>query len=186
MPLFIDPKKTALLVLDLQNAVVNRPMQPNDPKDVVKRAAKLAGAFREVGSQVIMVNVSYTEFFKPIADVESKPLNSEEGWDQLVSELNVKDTDMKVTKSGWSAFAGTDLDKYLRSHSADTLVLCGISTNIGVETTARDAYDLKYNQIFAVDAMAAKSTEEHEHTIKYVFGRTGLVRNTQDVVSALR
>ncbi len=186
MPLVINPKKTALLVLDLQNAVVNRPMVPNDPKDVVRNAANLADAFRRAGSVVVMVNLSYDQPFKPIADVETKDLNSQEGWDKLVDGLNVKESDIKITKSGWSAFAGTGLDRILKSRDIDTLVLCGISTNIGVETTARDAYDLRYNQIFVVDAMAAKSVEEHEHTIKYIFGRTGLVRNTEDIIFALK
>jgi nicotinamidase-related amidase len=66
------------------------------------------------------------------------------------------------------------------------MVLCGISTNIGVESTARFAYEFGYNQIFAEDAMAALSPEEHLSTIKKIFPRLGLVRKTEEIVAALR
>jgi nicotinamidase-related amidase len=73
----------------------------------------------------------------------------------------------------------------LRRRGIDTIILCGISTNIGVESTARFAYEFGYNQIFVQDAMAARSKEEHEYTIKYIFPRLGLIRSTSEIINAL-
>ena len=65
------------------------------------------------------------------------------------------------------------------------IILCGISTNIGVESTARFAYEYGYNQIFVEDAMAALSAEEHAHTVAKIFPRIGLVRKTGDILADL-
>jgi nicotinamidase-related amidase len=90
-----------------------------------------------------------------------------------------------IVKRQWGAFYGTELDLQLRRRKIETIVLCGISTNIGVETTPRDAYQRGYNQIFAMDAMAAASKEEHEASMKYIFPRIRLLRTTNDIVNAL-
>ena len=67
-----------------------------------------------------------------------------------------------------------------------TMVLCGIATNIGVESTARFAYEYGYHQVFAEDAMAAMSAEEHAFTVTKTFPRIGLVRATEEILAALR
>lgn len=67
-----------------------------------------------------------------------------------------------------------------------TVVLCGISTNVGVESTARDAYERGYDQVFVEDAMAARSAAEHEHTVTRIFPRIGRIRSTAEVLAALR
>jgi nicotinamidase-related amidase len=73
----------------------------------------------------------------------------------------------------------------LRRRGLATIVLCGISTNIGVESTARFAYEYGYNQVFAEDAMAALSAEEHAHTVTKTFPRIGLVRKTGEILDGL-
>lgn len=73
----------------------------------------------------------------------------------------------------------------LRRRGIDTIILCGISTNLGVESTARYAYELGFNQIFVSNAMSARSKEEHENSLKYIFPRLGLVRKTEEVLQAL-
>ena len=72
----------------------------------------------------------------------------------------------------------------LRRRGITTLVLCGIATNIGVESTARFAFEYGYNQIFVEDAMSALSVEEHTFTISKIFPRLGLVRKTEDIFPA--
>ena len=72
----------------------------------------------------------------------------------------------------------------MRRRGIDTIILCGISTNFGVESTGRFAYEYGFNQIFVSDAMAARSKEEHEHPLKYIFPRLGLIRTTNEVLKA--
>jgi nicotinamidase-related amidase len=91
-----------------------------------------------------------------------------------------------ITKRQWGAFYGTELDLQLRRRGVDTIVLCGISTSIGVESTARDAYERGYNQIFVEDAMAARDVEEHRHTVRSLFPRIGRVRTTEEVLAAIK
>ena len=106
-------------------------------------------------------------------------------WADIVPEVGPKPGDFIITKRQWGAFYGTELDLELRRRGITTIVLCGISTNIGVESTARFAYEYGYNQIFAEDASAAASEEEHKHTITKIFPRLGLVRKTEEIISAL-
>ena len=93
--------------------------------------------------------------------------------------------DVVITKRQWGAFYGTDLDLQLRRRGIDTMILCGISTTIGVESTARDAFERGYQQIFVEDAMAAHAAEDHRHTVESVFPRMGRVRSTEQVLAAL-
>jgi nicotinamidase-related amidase len=73
------------------------------------------------------------------------------GWAEFVPELEVSTDDYVVTKRQWGAFFGTDLDLQLRRRGIDTIVLGGISTNIGVESTAREAFQYSYQQIFITE-----------------------------------
>jgi nicotinamidase-related amidase len=106
-------------------------------------------------------------------------------WSEIVPELLPGASDFIITKKQWGAFYGTELDLQLRRRKIDTIVLCGISTNIGVESTARFAYEYGYNQIFAEDAMSSQSEEEHIHSIEKIFPRIGLVRNTKEILESL-
>lgn len=90
-----------------------------------------------------------------------------------------------VTKRQWEAFYDTELDLQLRRRGVHTIILCGIATNIGVETTARDAYDRGYSQIFVEDATSARSAEEHAFVMRTAFPRMGRVRSTAEVLDAL-
>ena len=91
-----------------------------------------------------------------------------------------------MTKRQWGAFYGTDLDLQLRRRGVRTIVLGGISTNYGVETTARDAWERNYNVVFAEDAMAARSAEDHAFAVTRIFPRIGRVSSADEVLAALR
>jgi nicotinamidase-related amidase len=101
-----------------------------------------------------------------------------------VEEIKPTNKDIVIAKRQWGAFYGTELDLQLRRRKIETIVLCGVSTNIGVETTARDAYQRGYNQVFATDAMAANSKDEHEAILKYIFTRIGLLKTTDEIRKA--
>ncbi len=186
---FIDKSRTALVVIDLQKGIVGRQTAPHASDLVAKNAAALADAFRENGMPVFLVRVTPSpdgkDALHPVADAPMQFQNPPPGWADIVPEMGPKPGDFLITKHQWGAFYGTELDLEFRRRGIATMVLCGISTNIGVESTARFAYEYGYNQVFAEDAMAAMSAEEHAHTVTKVFPRIGLVRKTGDILADL-
>lgn len=189
-PLRLDPGASALVVVDLQKGIVRIPTFPRPPGEVVERAARLAEAFRARGGFVVLVHVQTSpdgkDMLRPTADAPMAPASERPpDWSDLLSEMGPKPGDHVVTKRQWGAFYGTDLDLELRRRGIRTLVLCGIATNLGVESTARDAFERGYDQVFVEDAMAARSLEEHRHAVKVVFPRIGRVRATDEVIASL-
>jgi nicotinamidase-related amidase len=186
---FIKAEKTALVVIDLQNGIVNRETAPHTGVEVIQNASRLATAFTEKGAFVVLVRVSSVDgkdMLKPSLDLKNNPVQYAEGWDIYVPELaSIKNTH-NITKRQWGAFYGTDLDLQLRRRGIDTIVLCGISTGIGVDTTAREAFQHGYNQIFVEDAMTAISKEEHDYVCNYIFPRIGKIRTSEEVALSLR
>ena len=185
-----DKNKTALVVIDLQKGIVNRQTYPHDSNVVVSNTAQLAEAFRKNKMPVFLVRVTSSadtkDALKPIADNQNTTTNRTPDWAEIMPDLGPKENDFVITKRQWGAFYGTELDLQLRRRGIKTIVLCGISTNIGVESTARFAYEYGYQQIFVEDAMASgKSTEEHEASIKYIFPRIGVVRTTENILAEL-
>jgi nicotinamidase-related amidase len=104
---------------------------------------------------------------------------------QIVPELGPLEGDLVVTKRQWGAFYGTELDLELRRRGIRTIVLGGIATNFGVESTARDAYERGYELVFAEDAMAGPTAEAHQFAVTTIFPRIGLVRSSAEVLAAL-
>jgi nicotinamidase-related amidase len=188
--LHIDTSKTALVVIDLQKGVVGMPTEPHLTKTVVANAAKLAQAFRKHRMPVFLVHVMPSpggkDGLKPIADAAPMNFPRTSDWAEIVPELGPEPGDLVITKRQWGAFYGTELDLQLRRRGIDTIVLCGVSTNFGVESTARFAYEYGYQQIFAEDATAARSKGEHDHTVKTTFTRIGRVRKTEEIMVALQ
>jgi nicotinamidase-related amidase len=187
-PLF-EPSQTALVVIDLQKGVVGRITASHTSDLVVKNAAALAGAFRKNGLPVFLVRVTPSpdgkDALHPLCDTPWHPQAMPPDWADLVPEVGPQPGDFVITKHQWGAFYGTDLDLQFRRRGITTLVLCGIATDIGVESTARFAFEYGYQQIFAEDAMAALSAEEHLHTVTKIFPRIGRVRQTAEVLAEL-
>src|ERR1039457_2336781 len=185
----IDRSKTALVVIDLQKGIVGRQTAPYASDFVVKNAAALADAFRKIGMPVFLVRVAFSsdrkDVLHPIADTPWPAQTPPPGWTDIVPEMGSKPGDFVITKHQWGAFYGTELDLEFRRRGITTMVLCGIATNIGVESTARFAYEYGYNQVFAEDAMSALSAEEHTATVTKIFPRIGLVRKTDEILAGL-
>jgi nicotinamidase-related amidase len=188
--LSIDSKTTALVVIDLQQGIVARPGVPRTAAEVVRNAARLAAKFRERGATIALVRVSFGPDRKDAVNTQvdapfqmSGPLPP--NWTEIVPELGPREGDLVITKRQWGAFYGTDLDLHLRRRGVRTIVLCGIATNFGVESTARDAFERAYQLIFAEDAMTSLSAEGHAFVIQNIFPRIGLVRSTDAVLEAL-
>jgi nicotinamidase-related amidase len=185
----IDRAKTALVTIDLQKGIVGRQTAPHASDSVVRNAAALAEAFRKRGMSVFLVRVTPSsdgkDALRPIADAPMQFQPPSPDWADIVPELGPKQGDFVITKHQWGAFHGTDLDLQFRRRGISTMLLCGISTNIGVESTARFAYEYGYDQIFAEDAMSALSAEEHTFTVTKIFPRIGLVRKTKELLADL-
>jgi nicotinamidase-related amidase len=189
----IEPSRTALVVIDLQRGIVGFPATPHSPTDVVARTVRIADALRAAGGTVVLVHVTPSadgrDGLKPITDVRGPvgrvPSALPPDWAEIAPELGPQPGDIVIAKRQWGAFYGTELDLQLRRRGIDTIVLCGISTNVGVESTARDAYERGYQQIFVEDAMSARAAEEHAHTVSTLFARIGRVRSTEEVLAAL-
>ena len=185
----INIQKTAIVVIDLQAGIVAMPTEPHPAKIVIENTAKLLTEARKKRIAVFLVHVTPSPDLKdalhPITETAFQTSGYNPDWSRYVPELNIQSSDFLITKHQWGAFYGTELDLQLRRRGIETIILCGISTNIGVESTARFAYEFGYNQIFVQDAMAARSKEEHTYPIKYIFPRLGLIRNTDEVLQSL-
>ncbi len=105
--------------------------------------------------------------------------------DELVSELRKEDKDIELVKHQWGAFHGTALDLYLRRSEVRTVILCGLMTNFGVETTARAADELGYSVVCVEDGMASFSPSAHAFACNEIFPRLGHVCSTDVVVREL-
>jgi len=187
MDLTLVPARTAMVVIDLQRGIV---AGSNGASDVVAHAAALADALRAAGGTVVLVHVTPSDdgrdALHPLTDTPPfQPRPLPENWAEIVPELGPRPGDLVITKRQWGAFYGTELDLQLRRRGIDTILLAGISTNAGVESTARDAYERGYQQVFVEDAMAGRSPEEHDHTVRSLFPRIGRVRSTAEVLTAL-
>jgi nicotinamidase-related amidase len=187
----LDPKKTALVLIDLQQGILGYAKAPRPGSAVVEASAALVERFRESGAPIVLVRVGWSSDFgdalKQAVDQPSVvPANGlPVDWWHFPAELGVEERDIKITKRQWNAFFGTELDLQMRRRGVETIVLGGISTNIGVESTARAAYELGYSLILVEDAMSGPILEHHRASLDYIFPRLGQVRQSADVISAL-
>ena len=188
--LTIDPATTALVLIDLQRGIVAADTFPIKSMEVVARGARLAAASRDAGVTVILVHVDPGPdgilFPRVQADQPRPPTKPPADFADFVPELGRQPSDVVVTKHQPNAFYNTDLEVQLMRRRIRTIILGGISTNLGVEATARSAHERAYEQIFVSDVMASRDGEMHEHTVKRVLPTMGRVRTLDVVVEALR
>lgn len=186
--LTIHPKKTALVLIDLQNGIVGLPLQPRTGAEVVAATAPFAQALREKGVSIVYVNVALTEMFpletdRHLRNPNDPPPPAEAS--ELVPAAGFQSDDIFVTKKQWGAFGSTDLAQQLRQRGIDTIILGGIATNMGVESTAREAASLGINVILAEDLCATLSSEFHQFALTTIFPLLGRVRSTDEILKAL-
>lgn len=188
-PLSIDPRRTALVLIDLQRGIAGMPVAPHSGPDVVARSVRLTEAFRKAGALVVLVHVAFSpdgkDMLQPEADNVPQRPAWPANWTEIVPEIGPRDGDLVITKRQWGAFHGTELDLQLRRRGIGTIVLGGISTNIGVESTARDAFERGYQQVFVEDAMSSFGEEAHQFATRQILPRIGRVRSTDEVLAAL-
>ena len=182
MPLTqLDPH-AALIVIDLQKGVVGLDCGPHSTHDVVKRSAELASAFRKRSLPVILVNV---EGRAPGRVDKAFTFNPPPDWAELAAELNRQPGDYTVTKFQIGAFYGTGLERILRRAGVTQVFLTGIATTMGVEATARGAFDHGYNVVLVEDAMSDMSAENHKRAIENTLPRIAEVTTTAEALAKL-
>ncbi len=187
MSLELDETKTALVVIDLQNHIVNRPhLAPHSAAQVIEHSRSIADALRARGGMVVWVHVLLNETLRLPTDAAVQ-MSGEIPHDasELVESIGRKPEDTVIGKRQWGAFYGTHLEQALDRRGIETVIMAGIATNMGVESTARAAYDAGYALVFAEDAMTTMGKEWHEFSTKNLFPRMGRVRSTEEILAAL-
>ena len=183
----LDPKKTALVLIDLQNAIVGMNSVPHTAAEVVENSKKLAEVFRAHGAPVVYVRVDLNDFMKLPVDqppnLGDKPLPAAAS--EIAPSAGFQPGDILVTKRHWGAFAGTDLEHQLKSSGIDTVVLTGISTNAGVESTARQGTGLGFAFVLVEDACSSQNADHHRFAFENIFPRVTRVRSTDEVLTSL-
>ncbi|KJC57276.1 hydrolase [Bradyrhizobium sp. LTSPM299] len=177
----LDPI-TALIIVDLQSGIVGLPLI-HPVTDVVTRSCALAAAFRRHRLPVVLVNVDGTAPGRTERPRPGGPFP--DGWTDLIPELDRQPDDIVVTKRTWGAFANTDLEKQLKARGVTQVVVTGVATGTGVESTARQAYEAGFNVTLAIDAMTDARPEAHDYSIANVFPRLGETGATQSIIDLL-
>ncbi len=185
----IDPQKTALVLIDLQKGIVQLPVAPRSGADVIKTSTLLVERFRQAQAPVVLVRVAFSpdgrDALQPEVDSPMRRGPLPPDWAEPAAEIPPHPGDIVITKRQWGAFYGTELDLQLRRRGITKIVLGGIATNIGVESTARNAFELGYTQVFAEDAMSSTSEEAHLFSVRNILPRLGCVRSTQEILEAI-
>lgn len=188
MPVQQLDSRTALVLIDLQKGITALPTEtPGDV--VVERAARLAQAFRERDLPVVRVRVAFSpdggDVLRARVDAPPPAVARPPEWADLREEVGSGPTDIIITKRQWDAFFGTELDLQLRRRKITGIVLAGISTSIGVESTARHGRELDYQIAIASDAVTDTVREAHENSLTRIFPRLGQVDTTARLIAAL-
>jgi nicotinamidase-related amidase len=182
-------ERTALVVVDLQKGIVGAPTTPYSGPEVVARSVELADTFRAHGLPVVLVRVSAApdgaDAVPGRNETRGRTGARPEGWDLIVDELSGHPEDITVTKRNWGAFFGTDLDLQLRRRGITQVVLTGVATSIGVESTARAAHEHGYHVTLATDAMTDLDVEAHHNSIERIFPRLGETGTTEEITDLL-
>lgn len=184
MPISPLDAKIALVIIDLQKGIVSYPtVHPID--DVVQHASELAAAFRRHYLPVVLVTVDGT----PAGRTEQRrrsPSVRPPDWVELVPALNRQPQDHLVTKRTWGAFTNTSLEAHLKRLGVTQIVLAGVATSIGVESTARHAHELGFHVVLALDAMTDLDLDAHNHSVTRIFPRLGESGTTHEILDLLK
>jgi nicotinamidase-related amidase len=181
----LDPK-AALVVVDLQKGLLGAPTTPLPMNEVVRQAARLARAFRTRGLPVVLVNVEggapgRTEAGAGGHSGAQLPAD----WSELAADLEAQPGDIRITKQRWNAFHGTALHDALSQLGVTQTVVTGVATSVGVEGTARGAYDNGYNVVLALDAMSDIDAAAHANSVERIFPRLGEIASVERIIGLL-
>jgi nicotinamidase-related amidase len=187
--LALDPRTTALALIDVQKGILSQPLAPHGAAQIVQNAARLGLHFDEVGALVVLVRVAFSgnaidRLSLPV-DAPTAQAAPPADWADFAPEIGSLRAGIVIKKRQWGAFYGTELDLQLRRRGITTIVLAGIATNFGVEQTAREAWQHNYAVVVVEDAVTSVSEEMHKFSIDKILPRIARVRSTAEIVGAL-
>ena len=192
MDIILEPKTTALVLIDLQKGIVGRPLGPHSGASVVEKSVALARRLAELGGTVVAVHVAFSN---PDADRLKQPVDASmpmppggypAEFSEFAPEIAALKAEVVITKRQWGAFYGTGLDLQLRRRGINTIILGGIATNFGVESTARDAWERNYAVIIPEDACSSMDEGMHRFAIEKVLPRLARIRSTEQILAAMQ
>jgi len=191
MSLSLDPKTTALILIDLQKGILGMPLlTPHSGDQVLANAALLGRRFNDAGGTVVLVHVGFSDppldRLNPPTDVPA-PMPAggyPADWADFHPQIAGLRADIVIKKRQWGAYHGTELDLQLRRRGVSTIVLAGISTNFGVESTAREAWQHNYAVVVAEDACTSSAPDMHKFSIEKILPRIARVRDTATILRA--
>lgn len=179
----LSAKNTALVLIDLQKGVLAMPVAPHAAAAVYERSMLLAQRFRSAGALVVRVRVSFSgdlaDTLRPPVDQPTNYASLPPGWDQFPD--SPPPSDLIITKRQWGAFYGTELDLQLRRRAIGCIVLGGIATNIGVESTARSAAEHGYELVVPEDLCSGVSAEVHTFSFKHILPRLARITSSEAI-----
>ena len=169
----LESRRTALILIDLMPRIVAVETAPLSGPVVLERSVALAAATRSAGGLVVNVRVE-----RP--GVEVQPEGSE-----FAPEVVPQPGDLEIVKRTIGAFGRSPLDAELQSRGIANVVLAGIATNFGVESTGRAASDLGYETFLLTDVMTGLDEHAHNFAVSYVFPRIGTSCTSAEYLQAL-
>jgi nicotinamidase-related amidase len=181
-------ENAALVLIDIQNRHLAHELVPNSAADIVSRATVLIDQFRLGGGLVVFVRAGFSPDLKDVprrlTDRGPRP-HEWEPPDSFPQEFGVTTSDIVLTKRQWGAFYGTELELQLRRRGITTIALGGMATNFGVESTARQAYEMGFDIVFVQDLMASVDVEFHDFAVRRLFPVMGRVTTSELVADLL-
>ena len=196
----VDPATSRLLVIDVQNDFCAEGGWFDQPAndltlihDAVDRIVGFIDVARRTGVPPIFVRAIYDRIYLSPPMLERHARNGlgvdhcrEGTWGAEFFRVEPAEGELVFTKHRYSAFKDTELNAYLRAQRVENLILSGITSNVCVESTARDAYMMDYHVVFLSDASATRSSEAHESTLDNIRRAFGIVATTDEVIEAWR
>ena len=185
------PEQTALVLVDMQQGTLGFPLAPHPADALTATAVKLAQQFRAAGATLVYVRVAFSPGYvdRPHGATDTPMMLPPGGlppeWSEYAPDLAAIAPDVWITKRHWSGFHGTELDLQLRRRGITQVVLGGIATNFGVESTARDAWQNDYSVLIAEDACSSVGPDLHAFAIEKTLPRIGVVRSSSEILAAL-
>lgn len=189
----LDLKKTALVVIDLQKGIASREgLAPYSAAEVLEKNAQIAEALANTNALLVFVHVKnygpealQAKLDVPVQTSGVLPADHSDFVLPIAYDKNVKNV-IHVTKHNWGAFYGTDLEVQLRRRGIEEIILTGIATTIGCDTTAREAFQHGYHVISVEDAMTDFNASLHKGIVEGIFTRLGRVRTTEQVLAMIQ
>jgi nicotinamidase-related amidase len=191
MTLSLDMRATALVLIDLQKGILSASRAPYSSESVIEKSVAMGRSINAHGGTLVLVHVGFSKSgadrLSQAVD-EAMPVPADgmpADWTEFHPDVAALAADVVVMKRQWGAFHGTELDLQLRRRGIRTIILAGVATNFGVESTAREAWQHNYEVVIAEDACTTMSEEMHRFPVQKIFPRLARVRSTAEILTAL-